>query len=224
MKTNKAVWISGALSSGELSNKLGIRSKYYGHDWEEPTHIVPKEPEKVLRDMQRQSRGGDLQREDFPEACYVFDPERFSKTKDFFFLGGFAAVKGKLAEVLASVNLGTGGLTRVPVFEADKQTELPGPFYALTIAAREGTFCAAESVNLRSIFSMEQHGKELWRQFADGDDQIAVTPKALEDGPDLWVDPKLRSTLFLSETLIKAIRQAHMKEGYLRLSRCRVVR
>lgn len=222
MKTKKAVWISGALSSGELSNKLGIRSKYYGHDWEEPTHIVPKEPEKVLHDMQRQSRGGILQREDFPEACYVFDPERFNKTKDFFFLGGFAAVKGKLAEVLASVNLGTGGLTRVPVFEADKQTELPGAFYALTIAAREGTFCAAESVNLSSILSMEQHGKELWRQYANGDDQIVVTPTALEDGPDLWVDPKLRSTLFLSETLIKAIRQAHIKEAYLRLSRCKI--
>lgn len=222
MKTNKAVWISGALSSGELSNKLGIRSKYYGHDWEEPTHIVPKEPEKVLCDMQRQSRGEILQREDFPEACYVFDPERFNKTKDFFFLGGFAAVKGKLAEVLASVNLGTGGLTRVPVFEADKQTELPGPFYALTIAARENVFEPKDSKHIDPILSIERHGKELWGQYANGDDQIAVKAKALEDGPDLWVDPKLRSTLFLSETLIKAIRQAHIKEGYLRLSRCKI--
>jgi len=223
VKLKNQVWISNALTSGELSNKLGIRAKYFGHDWEEPTHFVPRKPEEVSKDMQRQSRGETLQREDFPEACYVFDPKRFGQIRDFFFLGGFAAVKGRLAEVLQEANLGAGGLIQIPVFEADKQTELPGPFYALNLTARKDTFRADESVNIDPILTMELAGKELWGQYANANDQIAVSALALEEGPDLWVDPKLKSTLFLSGGLMTAIRQARIKEGYLRLLRCRIV-
>ncbi|MBN9673285.1 hypothetical protein [Roseibium aggregatum] len=173
--------------------------------------------------MQRQSRGETLKREDFPEACYVFDPKRFGEIKDFFFLGGFAAVKGRLAEVLQEADLGAGGLIQVPVFEADKQTELPGPFYALNLTVRKDTFRADESVNLNALRTIERAGMELWQQYANENDQIAVSALALEEGPDLWIDPKLKSTLFLSGALMTAIRQARIKEGYLRLLRCRIV-
>jgi len=208
MTNNKDIWISGALSSGELSNKLGIRAKYFGHDWEAPTHIVPPKPDEVFKNVQRHARGATLEREDFPEACYVFDPKSFRRAKDFFFLGSFAAVKGRLAEVLEDADLGSGGLVQVPVFDMDKKTELKGPFYALNFGTREGMFVPEQSKNIHPILRQEVDRKDLWRSYAEADGEIAVSAKALEEGPDLWVDPRLKSKIFLSGSLVKAIRQA----------------
>jgi hypothetical protein len=173
--------------------------------------------------MQRQVRGESLRREDFPEACYVFDVMRFKQSKDFFFLGGFAAVKGRLADVLLDADLGSGELVQVPVFEEDKVTELPGPFFVLNFPAREGLLVPEESLHLRSILTLNEDGRDLWRSYAETDGEIAVSAEVLEEGPDLWVDPRLKSKIFLSGSLVKAIRQAKIKEGYLRLLRCRIV-
>jgi len=78
-------------------------------------------------------------------------------------------------------------------------------------------------LHLKSIFSLARHGRDLWRSFAEANDEIAVSSAALEEGPDMWIDPRLSSKIFLSGTLVKAIRQAKIKEGYLRLLRCRIV-
>ncbi|WP_269582885.1 hypothetical protein [Roseibium sp. Sym1] len=82
---------------------------------------------------------------------------------------------------------------------------------------------AEKSENVRPILTQALDGKDLWRSYAEADGEIAVSSKALEEGPDLWVDPRLKSKIFLSGSLVKAIRQAKIKEGYLRLLRCRTV-
>lgn len=217
------IWISNALSNGELSNKLGIGAKYFGYDWEEPTHIVPPKPDKVLRDLQRQSEEDGLEREDFPEACYVFDQKRFRNCKDLFFLGGFAAVKGRLADVLASANLGTGRLVQIPVFEANKKTKIPGPFFAVNFGVLGSTFCPGKSTKIRPILTLERHGKERWRTYANADYEIAVFKQLAEDKIDFWIDPKLRSAIFLSGDLVNTIKEAQISVNYLELLRCRIV-
>jgi hypothetical protein len=78
-------------------------------------------------------------------------------------------------------------------------------------------------MHLDPILSSATDGKDLWRSYAEANDEIAVSSAALEEGPDMWIDPKLKSKIFLSGALVKAIRQAKIKEGYLRLLRCRVV-
>ncbi len=45
------VWVSTVKSNGVLANKLGNRTKFYGHDWEPPGHIVPLTPEEVMVNM-----------------------------------------------------------------------------------------------------------------------------------------------------------------------------
>lgn len=217
------IWISRALTNGELSNKLGIRAKYFGYNWEEPTHIVPPKPDKVSRDLLRQSRGEYLRREDFPEACYVFDPKRFENIKDFFFLGGFAAVKGQLADVIAAAELGTGGLIQIPVFEANKKTQIPGPFFGINFPTRETCVIPKLSRNLDPILSLETDGVELWGNYAECDSDISLSNKALAPGPDLWIDPKLQHTFFVSESLFETMQSVGIDTSYLKLLRCRIV-
>ncbi|WP_422375641.1 imm11 family protein [Roseibium sp.] len=223
MTNNSEIWVSSALTNGVLGNKLGIRAKYFGQDWEPPTHKVPPEPDGVFDNMQRQVRGEILRREDLPEACYVFDEKRFKQCKDFFFLGGFAAVKGRLAEVLLDADLGAGKMVQIPVFEEDKVTELPGPYYVLNFVARDRMFLPVESRALETILTMNEDGRDLWDTYSETDGDIAVAAAALDSGPDIWVDPRLKYEIFLSGSLVKAIRQAKIKGGYLRLRRCRIV-
>jgi hypothetical protein len=53
------------------------------------------------------------------------------------------------------------------------------------------------------------------------DDQIAVSRAAI-GGPDVWVDPTLFRSVFLSGRLGDALDQAGMRKAFL-LSRCRVI-
>jgi hypothetical protein len=57
--------------------------------------------------------------------------------------------------------------------------------------------------------------------FVHKDDQLAVSRAAMA-GPDVWADPTLFKSVFVSERLGKALREAGLARAF-RLFRCRVV-
>jgi len=216
------VWVSSVFSDYELGNKLGIREKYFGHAWEPPTHRVPKMPEKFRRALHdRHAKGETLEREDFPEACYVFSERHFKRARDLFYAGGFFAVKGKLAEVLARFDLGTGGLIPYPIYQEDQITELEGQFFLLNFGAQKQCFLPNESRKVEPFFTLERHGFEVWNAFDLEDGDIAVSPAAL-GGADLWFEPRVRNKIFFSGALVDAIKTARVKVD-LSLTQCRVI-
>lgn len=218
----KEVWISSVMSNGELGNKLGIREKFYGHDWEEPTHIVPRKPDGVFENMLLHAKGIKLSREIFPEASYIFDEKRFNRSKDFFWAGGFMAIKGKLADVLKTANLGNTELVPYPIYEMDKKTKLPGPFYLLNFGEQKNSFLPHESENVRPFYTVDKDGIELWKaKFEPADNEIAVSALAIE-GPDIWFEPKCMNKIFMSGALAHAIQEARIKVDF-GLAKCRVV-
>lgn len=217
------VWVSSVYSDTQLGNKLGIRAKFFGHAWEPPTHNVPRQPEKVGDACSNKHHKGEtLTREDFPEASYVFSEKHFKRARDLFYAGGFFAVKGKLAEVLAQFDLGTGGLIPYPIYQEDKVTELEGPFFLINFGAQKQSFLPSESQKVEPFFTLERHGFEVWNaKFGLEDGDIAVSTAAL-DGPDLWFEPRLRNKILLSGALVDAIKTARVKVD-LSLTQCRVV-
>ena len=219
------IWVSTVKSNGVLGNKLGIRAKYYGHDWEQPTHIVPEKPEGVADNMNRCDRGETLKREEFPEASYVFDEKRWKRSADFFWAGGFIAVKGRLAKIMSGFDLGPGGeLIPYPIFKEDKIT----PFskeeaYLINFGAPKDCFLPheSESSKVMPFFTLEKHGVENWNpKLSLEDGHIAVSASALE-GSDMWIEPKLRKLIFLSGDLVEAF--PTKVKRYFELTRCRIV-
>jgi hypothetical protein len=204
------VWISSVMTEGGIGNKQGIREKYYGEDWAPPTIILDVPPKHVRDAVHRHWDGHALTREEFVEAMYVFDEKRWARQKDLFMAGGFYAVRGKLAEVLKQFDLGEGGLIEFPIYQADKVTPLPGPFYLLNFGCIKDSVVIEQCQKLRHVFHPDH---DQWGGFGIVDDGIAVTAAALE-GPDLWFESKLRKKIFMSGRLHDAIMAAKIKVNF----------
>lgn len=204
------VWVSSVMSDYSIGDKQGIREKFYGEEWAPPTFQLGVPPKHVLETYRRHNRGEPLQRTDFPEAMYVFAENNWKRVGDLFTAGSFYAVKGRLAEVLKDFDLGQGGLIEFPIYESDKTTRLPGPFYLLSFGAVKDSFIPVESQKLRTRRTLERDGYELWATYDLVDGDIAVTRAAFE-GADLWFERKLENRMFMSGRLHDAILAAKVK-------------
>lgn len=93
--------------------KPGIRVKYFGHEWEPAQFENRTPPPEVFDAIHKVNRGVPLDRSELPELASVWNESAFGKKGDLFGIGGFYAVRGKMAEVLQKFDLGEGGL--IPV-------------------------------------------------------------------------------------------------------------
>lgn len=216
-----AVWVSSVMSDYSIGDKQGIREKFYDEDWAPPTVILSVPPERVMQALNRYERGEALARTDFPEAMYVFDDKRWKRGGDLFCAGPFYAVKGKLAEVLGQFDLGEGGLIEFLIYEADKVTRLPGPFYLLNFGAVKDSFVPDESKKLRDVSELTSDRSEWWATYELEDGDIAVRETALK-GADLWFEKKLKDRIFMSGRLHDAILAAKVKTKF-RFAQARII-
>ena len=221
-------WVSRIFSDQEYAQPLGLSAKYYGHEWDDkPAHIPPHAPDLIKAALSRHNLGETLRREEYPEASYVFSEKHFSTNiKDFFYLDAFLAVKGKLARILQTFNLGEGGgLIPYPIYQKDKTTPYKGEFFLLNFGkgCQKDTFLSEES-NLnafRSRRTEEQHGYELWATFSQNGDDFALSDQALS-GPDLWFEEKIKGCVFVSDRLAQMLNEARLNVDF-KLSKCRIV-
>jgi hypothetical protein len=215
-------WISRAFREDGMSRKRGTRTKFHSHDWEPATYEIPVEPDEVHAAFRRHWRGDALQRADFPEALAVFDQKRFALERDLFMAGPFAAVKGKLANLLSRFDFGEGGLIPLTIYEADLVTPFPGEFFLLNFGARKNSLLPEQSSNVVKSFVVRATGFQYWKinsGHEDGD--VALSTDAL-GGPDLWFEEKVTNDLFVSDALAQALREAGMADVF-KLKRCRVL-
>ncbi len=208
------VWVSSVMSNYSIGNNQGAREKFFGRQWAPPTHVIAPEPEDVMNAHRRHKQGVRLSREKMTEAMFIFDEERWKRVGDLFMAGPFYAAKGRLAELLQTFDLGDGGLIEFPIFQADKRTPLPGPFYLLNFGCQKDTFLPEQSRGVKLWFSVEDAGFELWQDnLALEDDDIAVGPSA-RSGCDLWFEKRLHERIFTSGRLHDAIVAADLNVDF----------
>ncbi|MCZ8261050.1 MAG: hypothetical protein O9333_13065 [Beijerinckiaceae bacterium] len=208
----ETVWISDAPWRSPIGDRQGLSNKYFGEEWQPSDFVLPLSPKHVGDNLDRHVVGETLKREEMVEASYVFAPNNWKRVGDLFTAGAFYAVKGRLAEVLKDFDLGTGGLIEFPIYEADKTTRLPGPFYLLNFGCIKDTFVASKSKKLRRPFDGEP-GLPEWGTYDIADGDLAFTRQALE-GPDLWFERNLYSKTLLSDRLHDAIVKAKVKTNF----------
>jgi len=220
------VWISEVLSNGDLGNKLGIRQKWYGEPWEAPyvRHIVPKKSDYVRAAIFRHFAGYTLKREELPEASAVYSMSDFKRAKDVFFVGGFLAVKGPVADVLAKFDLGAGGLVPYMIYDAEEKTPLPGSFYLVNFGSFKDCFLPELSANIEKIGTHHQTGQTHWSLCYLEDGDIAVSPAALV-GADIWMCPGVEGRIFMRDGVVEALRTSlsEADRSEFRLHRCKVI-
>lgn len=202
---------------GNVGVKTGSRTKYFGHEWNPPQFEVPTPPKEVFEAIHKVNQGIPLDRVELPEAAAIWNEKAFARQGDLTAIGGFYAVRGKLAEVLQQFDLGEGGLIPVPLFKNNLVTPWPEPVWWVNFGATKGSFVPEDSKGIELIGRVQG----TWSfNGSTEDDMIAVSPRALK-GSALWVERALLKEIFLSGDLVRVLVEAKIKPK-LRFSRVRI--
>jgi hypothetical protein len=216
------VWISSMKGNSQIGNKQGIRTKYFGEEWRPAKHIQGVVTDEVMNAINKNAKGFALQRNELPEAAAIWDEKCFARIHDLFAVGGFYAVKGRLAEILSRFDLGDGGLVPFPIYKADLVTPMEGEFSLLNFGARKNSFLAEQSENVAKFAVDYRTGIQYWEVKSwheDGD--VGLSPAAF-DGPDLWYEEIVYNKIFMSDALASALQEAGLAEDWC-LRPCRIV-
>jgi hypothetical protein len=216
------VWMSSVKSNYALGDKPGVRTKFYGYDWEPAEFIFPPTPDDVYANMRRAGEGFALKREELPETAAVWNERRFKLLGDIFYVGGFLVVGRKLAEVLARFDLGEGGLIPFPIYKADLVTPFPGEFFLLNFGARKNSFLPEQSEDAQKWMVLKGSGQQLWKvNYLQENGMVAMSSGALA-GADLWFEEAIHNKIFVSDALASALQEAGLADDW-RLKQCRIL-
>lgn len=210
------------MSDPSIGIKQGLAAKWFGREWDTPTHIAPPTPPGAMESMMRYVRGEPQPSEAFPEALHVFDRKQFEKIGDLFTAGSFYAVKGKLAEVLSKFDLGQGGLIPFLIYQDDKVTPVTGEFFIWSLGAQKNAFLPEQSLKIRSSGIGQSAMSGQWTVDPNVEDGDIALSAASAGPPDVWCDPRLLWSLFFSDALVTALREAKVNTDF-HLHRCRLV-
>jgi hypothetical protein len=133
-------------------------------------------------------------------------------TSDFWF------VSSEVADVLRRFDLGGCKLHPVEVLMEDRKTPLPGSYFILEFNSWKDVFVADASPDI-AMASGSKTRRRPW--LSTPDDAAALSRQALE-GADIWWNPNILRTFFLSDRLVQALRAAKVDKPFS-LRRCRIV-
>lgn len=208
------VWVSKAFTDPDLGYPFGDQDTL---DGDEKT----REPWEMGRFMNRQ--GESVSEELFAKKLYAFRSSEFDPVvlyKDFpdFFRSGYFVVSGAFADVLRQFDLGGGGVYPTKLFQEDRTTEIAGDFHCLNFGNRKEAFLPEHSPRASSA-PYSRRKMQPPAVIKDGD--IAVSRIALE-GSDIWIDPPLRNSFFMSDRLWQGLVAANVHNP-LKAARCTVI-
>ncbi len=165
--------------------------------------------------------GRSLSAEHFPSEIYVAKHANtnYEQLPDLFFAGSYWVVSGEAADVLLQFNLGGGGLYPTKVFRKDRKTPIGDRWYCLNFGNVKNAFKreGSKDVSRFGLATVDEWSAP--NILKDG--QLVVTADALV-GPDIWVDPKIKSLFFLSDALAQALKEAGVAKPF-GLKKCRIV-
>lgn len=182
--------------------------------------IVVREPEKAIAAVQRCEAGKPLDDDMFPTAIWGDKhAKQMKRLPHLFYANGYWCMSEAAKTVIEAAELGRTRIRPVPIFQRDRITPVPGRFYCLNIAETKVALAPEASNGLRR----NPYAKvDIFHPpFVMFDDSIAVTSIALQ-GVELWLDPALQRTFFVSERLGIALVNAGLSKAF-QLFTCRIV-
>jgi hypothetical protein len=163
-------------------------------------------------------RGDPVSREEYPSMIFAIYPNRtHARQPDLFNTVRGTVVSEATAEVLRQMDLGQTRLFPVTLYQHDRTTPVEGTYHFLHIAEHKRALLPAQSSGLNKPYD----NKDLWTFFGTEikDDDLMLDASALS-GVDLWLDPSLRRSVFMSDRLAQALKAAKLSKRF-GLRRCR---
>jgi hypothetical protein len=212
MRTNEGssyAWLSGVMVDPR-------RLRPFTHD------LVDNEDDldRVVATIKRNDGGEPLGPEAFPKAIWGAahrGARKFGKLPDIIYGYGYYAVSTRCTDVLQRFDLGGGALYPVKVLQKDKTTPIGGhDWFCINFGNVKRAFVAELSQNI------EPWPGGRWAMRAALRDNDTVLSESALGGADIWIDPQLDQSLFVSGLLGDALKKEKCASGW-DLTKCRVV-
>ncbi|MBR1210553.1 hypothetical protein [Bradyrhizobium sp. JYMT SZCCT0180] len=201
------VWVSKAMQTSML-----ILYAY--------TDIFQNDRARAIEGVTRNDRGEFVSADMCPKRVWL-DKDEDRSIPDMFFAEGQCIVSARVAEILSQFDLGNGALYPVTegAFRSDNTTPIAGSYFSWIFGGMKSAFLEAHSPAARP----NSGGSRDWCvfPFAMSDGAIAVSRDAL-GGSDVWVDPLLLKSIFVSGALGDALEAAGLREA-LCLFKCQII-
>ena len=156
-----------------------------------------------------------------PTKIWVKDSSKghINKLPDLSLIRTSWILSQRLADVFRRFDLGKGGIKPVKAFKMDRHTPLAGQYFCLRFDNLKRAFLPHESTKVSDFV------KGVWATDPDFSDGNIVCSRDALSGPDIWVDPRLYGSLFLSDCLVNALAEAKLEKafgGLGGLRKCRI--
>jgi len=201
------VWVSRAMQASRLI--------LYVH-----TDIFHNDQTRAAEGERRNERGEFVSADMCPKRVWL-EADEDRPIPDIFFAEGQPIVSASVAESLSRFDLGNGALYPVAegLFQSDNATPIAGAYFSWIFGNAKRAFLEAHSPTAKPL-SPGRRDRCIF-PFAMSDGAFAVSRDALS-GPDVWVDPLLLKSIFVSGALGDALETAGLREA-LCLFKCRII-
>ncbi|WP_170789773.1 hypothetical protein [Ruegeria lacuscaerulensis] len=156
----------------------------------------------------------------FPDMVFGIYRDQKLKAQPDIFSGPYGPVVSRaVADVLREADLGKTQLYPLKLCQHDRVRPVEGEYFTLALGEQKTAFVPEQSNRVKPLGNKP----DTWitRGLKPADFDFVVSDVAL-GGPDLWVDPQLHWSLFLSDRLVKALRAAKLTRRF-GLSKCKVI-
>jgi hypothetical protein len=204
------VWLSRALDDVTLIGKFH-------------TDIAAKDVDMAIKAGSQNQRGQPVPDAMCPKRIWGDkDASVFKKIPHLVYARSYWIVTSRAADVMKQFDLGGGALYPVSegIFQKDQVTRVPGDYFCWIFGNVKTAFLEQHSPKARPMSGAVTRD---WCKmpFVLADNDIAVS-SAAQIGPDVWVDPILFQSLFVSARLGDALEAAGLRKAF-RLFRCPVL-
>ncbi len=195
---SNVVWVSRAIMDSSLIIKLDA-------------DIVFEDEPRAIKAGRAIQAGEPLDQDWFPKRIWAdADAGDLGALPDLFCVNGYWVVTKRCADLLLQFDLGNGALYPVEIFQQDRITPVIGKYFNLSFGNQKNALVQSQSPKLRD----SDLGNDTWLlPFVLRDGDITVSTRALE-GPDLWIDTRVRRAIFGSDRLAKALKVAGLSKAF----------
>ena len=176
--------------------------------------------DQILDRANRYEKANKLGLDELPLEFFVDRGKSVKHLPEAIFANGYIVVQQKCADIFSRFDLGQTDLVPCKILQADRKTELDGSYYVINFGTQKNVFLPEKSLGLRPPYE-HPDGASWILPYDKENDHIAVSAAALE-GPDMWHDPKIADTVFMSGALHDALKVAKLDKLFNFYS-CRVV-
>lgn len=172
----------------------------------------------------QQEKGGYIPKENMPTQLYLMpDSETPAFNEPIFRIAtGMFVVNQKCYDIMVQSKLGKTHFSQVSFYDIQTQAKLTDiPYYFINLAESHQFFDNQNSLGVRpNLYTPDEPERFI---SSPKDNDIIVSKEALTVDVDMWFDPLLHSSVFLSDNLVQTLFKAGFTQKDLGLVSCKII-